>query len=113
MTYCSTYIGDLDHPEFKWEGGDWSGNIPPRLGPVFPPGPKHFHATFDAWVGQTGVINKQTDFDGWVARVTKPQLLEFIAFCYGEEVTEAVQTLIAFVNKLDETKEYGLVSECY
>jgi|GEM_PF-2615585 len=20
MTYCSTYIGDLDHPEFKWEG---------------------------------------------------------------------------------------------
>ena len=37
MTYCSTYIGDLDHPEFKWEGGDWSGNIPPRLGPLFPP----------------------------------------------------------------------------
>jgi len=45
-------------------GGDWNGNIPPRLGPGFPPGPAHYHATFDAWVDQTGVINKQTDFDG-------------------------------------------------
>lgn len=90
-------------------GGDWSGNIPPRRDPVFPPGPKHNHATFDAWVGQAGDINIQTDFDGWVACVTQPQLLEFIASCYGEEVTGAVQKLIAFVETLEETKEYGLV----
>jgi hypothetical protein len=113
MTYCSTYIGDLDHPEFKWEGGDWNGNIPPRLGPVFPPGPKHYHATFDAWVDQAGVINKQTDFDGWVARVTQPQILDFIEFCYGLEITDAVEQLINFVHTLDDAKEYGLVSECY
>ena len=24
MTYCSTYIGDLDHPELVGEG-DWNG----------------------------------------------------------------------------------------
>ena len=28
MTYCSTYIGDLAAPSFKWNGGDWNGNIP-------------------------------------------------------------------------------------
>jgi hypothetical protein len=89
MTYCSTYIGDLDHPEFKWEGGDCNGNIPPRLSPVFPPGPAHYHSTFYAWVDKVGVINKQTDFDGWVARVTQPQILDFIEFCYGLEITDA------------------------
>ena len=113
MTYCSTYIGDLDHPEFKWEGGDWNGNIPPRLGPVFPPGPAHYHSTFYAWVDKVGVVNKQTDFDGWVARVTQPQILDFIEFCYGLEITDAVEHLINFVHTLDDAKEYGLVSECY
>jgi hypothetical protein len=113
MTYCSTYIGDLEDPEFKWEGGDWNGNIPPRLSPVFPPGPAHYHSTFDAWVDQAGVTSKQTDFDGWMARVSKPQILDFIEFCYGREITDAVEKLINFVHTLDDAKEYGLVSECY
>jgi len=33
MTYCSTYIGDLDDPSFNWNGGDWNGNIPRNKGP--------------------------------------------------------------------------------
>jgi hypothetical protein len=56
---------------------------------VFPPGPAHYHSTFYAWVDKVGVINKQTDFDGWVARVTQPQILDFIEFCYGLEITDA------------------------
>ena len=94
-------------------GGRLERKYPPETGFGIPAGSEALPRDVLCVVGRAGVIHKQTDFDGWVARVTKPQLLEFIAFCYGEEVTEAVQKLIAFVNKLDETKEYGLVSECY
>jgi len=76
-------------------GGRLERKYPSPLGPVFPPGPAHYHATVDAWVARAGVIDKQADFDGWVARVTQPRLLDFIAFCYGEQVTESVERLIS------------------
>jgi hypothetical protein len=44
MTYCSTYIGDLSNPAFHWDGGDWNGNIPSGIGPVFPKTAGHYPA---------------------------------------------------------------------
>jgi hypothetical protein len=43
MTFCSTYIGDLEDPAFKWDGGDWNGNIPSGIGPIFPPEPEPYN----------------------------------------------------------------------
>ena len=111
MTYCSTYIGDLDCPGFEWEGGDWNGNIPGRVGPLFPPAVGHYHQKFHAWVNESGVVCKQTDFGGWVARVTRQQLLDFISYCYGPSKTDAIERLIDFIGSLDDSKEYGLVAE--
>lgn len=113
MTYCSTYIGDLEDPSFKWDDGDWNGNIPRSIGPDFPPEPEHYNGRFHSWVSETGVICKQTDFDGWVARVNKQQILSYIKYCYGADKKAEVEKLIKFVNTLDESRQYGLVAECY
>ena len=112
MTYCSTYIGDLEDASFKWDGGDWSGNIPGNIGPPFPPAPKHYNAIFHEWVDISGVTCKQTDFDGWVARVDRQQILDYIKYCYGDDDSAEVQKLIEFVSGLDDSKIYGLVAEC-
>ena len=113
MTYCSTYIGDLDDPSFEWDGGDWNGNIPRNIGPRFPPAPEHYNGRFHSWVAKTRVTCKQTDFDGWVALVNKQQILDYIEYCYGADTKADLETLIMFVNTFDGSKQYGLVAECY
>jgi hypothetical protein len=113
MTYCSTYIGDLDDPKFSWEEGDWNGNIPRGLGESFPGYLEHYNAQFKRWVVEADVTWKQTDYGGWVAKVDKQQLLDFITYCYGTDPKGRVQELIQFVNGLDDNKIYGLVAEEY
>ncbi len=115
MTICVVYVGDLESPNFRWEGGDWSGNVPARLSPEFPPMSGHYNAQFHAWVKARGVTCEQTDFGGWVARVTKAQISEFIAETYrGDEelswVAHQLPELRRFVETLEENHEYGLVA---
>ena len=115
MIYCSTYIGDLADPSFNWDGGDWNGNIPRGISPAFPPAPtpNSYNKKFHDWVAGTKVTCKQTDYGGWVARVGKAQLLDFIRYCYGSDGDEAVNKLIKFVNSLEDTGQYALVAEEY
>ena len=82
-----------------------------ELGPLFPPAVGHYHQKFHAWVSESGVVCRQTDFSGWVARVTREQLLDFISYCYGPGKTDAIEQLIEFIESLDDSKEYGLVAE--
>ena len=114
MTYCTTYIGDLSDPSFSWDGGDWNGNIPRGIGPAFPPPSfNNYNSRFHDWVSKTKVTCKQTDYGGWVARVDKTQLLDFIGYCYGSMQDERITELKDFVNSLEESGEYALVAEEY
>ena len=115
MTICVVYVGDLKDPTFRWKGGDWNGNVPARLSPEFPPMSGHYNETFHAWVKSTGIPCEQTDFGGWVARVNKVQIFEFIAaaYCGSEElpwVASGLPELKRFVETLPENREYGLVA---
>ncbi len=115
MTVCVVYVGDLDDPSFKWEGGDWNGNVPARLSPAFPPMTQHYNADFHAWVKAVGVKCEQTDFGAWVACVTKSQIMDFITQVYrGKEdlpwVLDRIKDLNDFVAELKCTKVYGLVA---
>ena len=110
--FCTTYIGDIDDPNFSREDGNWNGNIPRGLGAKFPGYLEHYNAQFFRWVAEAKVIEKQTDFSAWVAKVDKRQLLDFITYCYGStDLEDSVLKLIDFVNGLDEHKIYGLVAE--
>jgi hypothetical protein len=128
MTSFNTYIGDLDDPTFKWEGGNWDGNIPAGLSPSFPPYKGFSYVDlFLKWVVASGCEYKQTDWGAWVAKVTKKQIQEFISVCYGADesytneekalrwqgkayLVERLKSLTAFVDTLDETKLYALVA---
>jgi hypothetical protein len=113
MTACSIYIGDLEDPSFKWDGGDWNGNIPRSLYKQFPHKHNPYNSIFHEWARIAGIACKQTDFDGYVARVNKKQILAYIDYCYGDEASEELEKLRGFVETLDELKIYGLVAECY
>jgi hypothetical protein len=83
MTMCSTYIGDLDDLSFAWDGGNWNGNVPRAISRDFPPVSRPYvdaRRAFHDWVAISGVKCKQTDFEGWVAVVTRRQIEDFIAF---------------------------------
>ncbi len=115
MTVCVVFVGDLDDPTFKWEGGNWNGNVPARLSPEFPPMTQHYNADFHTWVKAVGVKCEQTDFGTWVACVTKAQITDFITLVYrGKEdlpwVVESLKDLKMFVAELSDTKGYGLVA---
>ena len=124
MTACDVYIGDLDDPEFHWEGGDWDGNVPRAIASVFPTVGGHYNECYHRWVGECGVECRQTDFGGWVARVTAKQLRDYIAYCYGTEpmytdpkerkvwkhLVDRLDALRHFVADLDEEKQYALVA---
>ena len=114
MTICEVYVGDLKDPGFKWQGGNWNCNIPARLSPIFPPLPGSYSRTYGAWVSSAGVESRQTDFGGHVARVTRQQILEFIAAGYASEdslkVQAGIHDLRHFVNGLADEPLYALVA---
>ena len=62
---------------------------------------------------EADVTWKQTDYEGWVAKVDKLQSLEFVTYCYGPDPKGKGQELIQFVNELDDNNIYGLVAEEY
>lgn len=115
MTDCSVYIGSLEDPNFKWDGGDWNGNCPKSLSPSFPPMSQAYNGDFHDWVAKARVECKQTDFAGWVAKVTKSQIREFVKETYqGKEdlpwVKGELIELDEFISSLDENRTYALVA---
>jgi hypothetical protein len=85
MTMCSVYVGNLDDEKFCWEGGDWNGNVPTSITSHFPPAREHYNGLYHDWLKTSEIEWKQTDFGGWVAKVSKSQILEYIEFCYGTD----------------------------
>jgi len=109
MTICAVYIGDLQDPSFKWEGGDWNDNVPRALSDMFPPTDGHYNACYHEWSEESGFEPKQTDFGGWVVRVSKAQLLSYVEYCYKSEPS-TMNSLRTFIDSLDEAKQYALVA---
>jgi hypothetical protein len=88
MTYRDVYIGDLDDPNFHWDGGNWRiGNIPRRKSPFFPSVMAVPFWSLLRKIKAGELDGKQTDWGGWVARATKKQIHEFIASVYVPKYT--------------------------
>ena len=67
------YIGRLNDRSFKWNGGNWEGNVPRRRSPFFPDGDSAFWEVRNR-INQGKLDGKQTDWGGWVARVKKTEI---------------------------------------
>jgi len=117
MSFLDVYIGYSDDERFKWEGGDWSGNVPRRQSPFFPP-----KAPFDKLVDKVerGELNgKQVDWGAWAAKVDKSYIIKFFKESYDEDwyeenpyppFIEQMNELKKFIEELDDTKVYILVA---
>lgn len=127
MTICTVYVGDLESPGFKWEGGDWEGNVPYALSKEFPSTRRHYNGEYRDWVKEKGIECCQTDFGGWVARVTKEEIEDYLHYCYADDPHYAdpkkaitwqrtdclrgeLGEILVFVETLDEKKTYALVA---
>lgn len=115
MTMCCVYIGDLNDSDFSWDAGNSGNNIPNRLSPDFPPASQFYNSDYHDWVKAARVDCKQTDFGGWVAKVTKDQLMDYLTKTYSNKTglpnTEQQVTEVQdFVSQLDEHTQYALVA---
>jgi hypothetical protein len=112
MTWHMVYVGNLDDPDFHWEGGDYNGNIPKALTPGFPNPWKDLYEVVRRI--EAGVfIGKQVDFAAWVAKVDKQQILAFLdERCAAEPPwdLEKLQQLRAAIDALEPNKLYALVA---
>ena len=118
MSFLDVYIGYSEDTSFVWEGGDWSGNVPIRQSPFFPP-----KAPFRILVDkiESGELKgKQLDWGGWATIVNKHYIIKFFKESYNEnwyEINQSYTHLIAqmdelkyFIEGLDDTKFYVLVA---
>jgi len=120
VSYFDVYIGDLGDASFRWDGGDWNGNVPVPISPFFPEGGRVWAALVDR-IDDGTYDGKQTDFGGYVAKVTKQQIIQFIHEQYTNHdwyrssgpmphMYERLQELRRFVDTLDDRKQHALVA---
>lgn len=118
VTYYDVYIGNLedDSGAFSFEGGDWSGNSPPVIVPLFPPATGYGEPffTLKERIHSRRYEGRQTDWGCWVAKVFKSEIRDFIHEVYRIPPESAapryLKELLAIVETLDDTKVYGLVA---
>lgn len=84
---------------------------------------------FQRWVKERQIPRIQTDYNGWVAPVTKAQLDDYIDFAYGScpsytdiekmltlegkaYLVDKLNVIKNLIATLDDSKQYGLVAEC-
>jgi hypothetical protein len=120
MSFLDVYIGDLSDPSFRWDGGNWNGNVPTRLSPFFPGGDRIRRVMLER-IDSKAYEGKQTDWGGYVAKVTKQQIKDLIQEQYGDHdwykdpspmphMLQALQKLRDFVDSLEERKLHALVA---
>jgi hypothetical protein len=127
MTFRDVYIGKLaEGPNPLDWGGDWNGNLPSVTSPYFPPhgaGSQAEHPFFQltSRITDGRFPGDQVDFGGWAAKVSKTEILDFIAEVYrGDDwytdrksmphLYDQFQKLLSYVRALPDDGLYALVA---
>jgi hypothetical protein len=122
LTYCDVYLGRLDDPSFSWDEGDWNGNIPIRRSPFFPLAGLGYAAPFRVIhrIEEGKYDGKQTDWGGWVARVTRMEVIELIRDLHvgnglytsdtSPHLKQELRDLLRYVLTLDPEETIALVA---
>ena len=108
MSFYDVYVGLLEDPEFKWDGGDYNGNTPKMLTSCFPK--VRTGTYFDIPVDQIFDMardlpdSKAKQFD-WGASGVKVQKEELIELCrewyqdHPDELEEALKLYQGLLQK--------------
>src|ERR1700674_2731718 len=86
VTYRDVYIGKLSEgPDPLDWGGDWNGNLPASESPLFPPHGADPFSQLITRIKDGRFSGKQVDWGGWVAKVSKAEILRYIAEIYCDD----------------------------
>jgi len=111
------YIGLADDPTFKWEGGDWNGNVPKRITPPFPcvhrsvEDLKHRNPlSYDSksWAmacSDFGLNLIQLDWGAFGTKISKTQILSLLTRFAPTSSNE----LLSCVQNLNDDTDYALI----
>ncbi|KUO78006.1 MAG: hypothetical protein APF81_17435 [Desulfosporosinus sp. BRH_c37] len=103
MSFLDVYIGYSDDERFVWEGGEWSGNVPKRQSPFFPP-----KAPFRILVNkiESGVLSgKKVDWGAWATKVDKNYIELFFKESYSDDWYKNNQSYPHLIKEMDELKD--------
>jgi aspartate carbamoyltransferase regulatory subunit len=104
------YIGDLNDPDFKWEGGDWSGNAPSRISEFFPSPSKLFDSII-IQINNNQINGKQVDWGCWVAPLYPNEILVIIEnYEMDRKTANQARSIKRFVTNLNSNQKYALVA---
>jgi hypothetical protein len=111
MMDVEVYVGDLQDPNFRWEGGDWNGNSPKRISEFFPSPRKLFAEIIDQ-INKKRVVGKQVDWGCWVIPLYPREIIEFIGNHYENIRTgkNQVQSIKRYILNLNPNEQYALVA---
>ena len=110
VSYFDVYIGFLDDSTFFWDGGNWQGNVPAMRSPFFPRGELQPFLEVVRRIDAGQYEGKRTDWGGWVAKVSKAQILTLLDELYTAEWFKVAADLKNFCVELDDTRLYALVA---
>lgn len=110
------YVGDLNDERFKWEGGNWNGNVPKRQSP-------EIWFSHDVQrimlkrIEEGKLVGKQTDWGAYVAKATRKDI-EDIINTIETDMKDIIKNFKnnpfddfrEFLNLLNEDQEYALVT---
>lgn len=119
-TYFDIYIGFLDDPNFSWGKAGEDGRLPTAKSLFFPSSSSEFFDLINS-IEKGEFKGGQVDWGGWVAIVTKAQIIEFMDKHFNQNwinrhinglqhLNEKLTKIKEFVNNLEEHKEYALVA---
>lgn len=111
MTFREVFLGELgDDQDLDWGGDPFEGNIPRRLGPLFPPTPA-IRRPYDValeWIERRRLEGRRVDWGASAARISVAELMLFLSHCYG---TYGIPSdLISFLSSLPTSRLYALVA---
>jgi hypothetical protein len=111
-TFYHVFVGYLDDPKFSWDGGNWNGNIPSRRYPALLTGRWSDRETCFELIRRIETRfydGRQTDWSGWVARLSKDQIIAYIREMEGNADFDNDPDVKAFIDSLNPNKKYALV----
>ena len=101
----------MNHPDSKWDGGDWNGNSPKRISEFFPSPLKLFDEIINQ-INNNQLNGKQVDWGCWVVPLYPNEIVDFISNHYENDLTNRnqVQSLRRYIMNLNPNGQYALAA---
>lgn len=111
MLFQEVFLGEAARDgALDWGGDPDVGNVPARIGPLFPVSGAHVHPyrlLFD-WLASGRLQGRRVDWGAYAAAVTQADVTAFLETCYGRDGVPA--DLVRLALSLEPGRRYTLIA---